>query len=60
MRRIIHTDLGAHIAAIYDDHGNLDSFIPVPRGPVQDESKFADDDDLETMRRIQAGARETS
>lgn len=59
MRRRIHTDLGAHIAAIYEN-GYLDSFIPVLRGPIQDESKFADDDELETMRRIQAGAREVA
>lgn len=57
MRRRIHTDLGAHIAAIYDN-GYLDSFIPVPRGPIQDESKMSDEDEARVARQIEAGTSE--
>lgn len=56
MKLRIHTDLGSHVAALYDEHGNIDSFVPV-RGPVQDESKLYEPDEAEIMRRIEAGAR---
>lgn len=60
MRNKIHTDNGSHIAALYGYHGNLDSFVPVIRGPVQDESKYCDEDDAKIMRRIESGAREVA
>jgi hypothetical protein len=55
MRRKIETNLGAHIEALYSDQGYLDSFIPVIRGPVQDETKLSDPEDAQAQRMIEAG-----
>jgi hypothetical protein len=55
MRKSPETNLGAHIEALYSDHGYLDSFIPVIRGPVQDETKVSDPEDAQAQRMIEAG-----
>jgi hypothetical protein len=54
MKRPIHTALRAHIEVLYDCRDSLDHFVPI-RGPVQDESKLSDPDEVEAQRIIEAG-----
>lgn len=62
----IHTDLGAHIRALYPDEPPSESVIefarvfdatPKRRGPAQDESEFCDPFDAAGMARIEGRAR---